>query len=59
MATSTMLRSVYIRQNDQCRKLVSALERAEEARDKHPTPAKEVHDMTPEQMQKLFGKPQK
>lgn len=59
MATSTMLRSVYIRHSGQCRKLVSALEHAEEAREQHPAPAKEARDLTPEQMRKLFGKSQK
>lgn len=59
MATSTMLRSVYVKNVGQCRKLVSALERAEDARVKHPAPAKEAHNLTKEQIQKIFGNVQK
>ena len=49
-----MLRSVYVKNVGQCRKLVSALERAEDARVKHPAPAKEAHNLTKEQIQKIF-----
>lgn len=59
MATSSMLRSVHVKNVSQCRKLVSALERAEEARAKHPVPAKEARNLTKEQIQNIFGNAQK
>lgn len=59
MATSSMLRSVHVKNASQCRKLVSALERAEEVRVKHPAPEKEARNLTKEQIQSIFGNAQK
>ncbi len=59
MATSSMLRSVTVKNTTQCRKLVSALERAEAARCIQSPMTKTVHELTPEQMNKIFGKTQK
>lgn len=59
MATSSMLRSVHVKNVGQCRKLVSALERAEEAHIKHPVPVKDARNLTKEQIQNIFGTAQK
>lgn len=59
MATSSMLRSVHVKNVGQCRKLVSALERAEEAHIKHPVPVKGARNLTKEQIQNIFGTAQK
>lgn len=59
MATSSMLRSVHVKNAAQCRKLVSALERAEESSIKHPVSVKGVRDLTKEQIQIIFGNTQK
>jgi len=56
MATSSILRSVTVKNAGQCRKLVSALERAQSAKPKTVQISKTVHEMTPEQMKELFAK---
>lgn len=59
MATSTIFRSIYVRNAGQCRKLVSALERAEEAHKKQPASVQEARTLSKEQIQKIFGNEQK
>lgn len=56
MATSSILRNVNLKNADQCRKLVSALERAVIAQPKRVSISKTVHEMDAEQMKKLFEK---
>lgn len=54
MATSSMLRSVTVKNRKQCGKLVTALEKAEQGRKADAPMSKPVHEMTPEVMLKLF-----
>lgn len=56
MATSSILRSATVKNSRQCRRLVSALERAQNAKPKNIQMSKTVHEMTPEQMKELFSK---
>lgn len=55
MATSSMLRSVTIKDKGQCRKLICALERAESMKSTKKPAALKARDMTPEQMREIFG----
>ena len=55
MATSSMLRSVTIKDKGQCRKLICALERAESMKTAKKSVSLKAHDMTPEQMREIFG----
>lgn len=59
MATSSMLRSVTVKTKKQCQNLVNALESAQAGRKTETQMSKTVHEMTPDVMQKLFGKEQK
>ena len=55
MATSTITRSITIKNARQCKQLVSAFERARERSGVETPMTKTVHEMTPDVMRKLFA----
>lgn len=55
MATSSITRSITIKNARQCKALVSAFERAQKCAAVEPPISKTVHEMTPDVMLNLFA----
>lgn len=55
MATSSFTTYIRIRTARECKKLIKALENSKAAPKKKVRMTKPVHEMTPEQIRKVFG----